>query len=100
MSQPKYQAVQYYIVKLISDGILMPGDRAPSENELAELFGISRQTVRHALAVMVSQGVLNRKQGSGTYVAHSTKRIGVCIKYLDTYIFPDIIRGIDDKLKD
>jgi len=98
--QPKYQVVKDHIIFLISSGQLSPGDRLPSENELATLFGISRQTVRHALTTMVSQGVLSRRQGSGTYVAQSAKRIGVCIKYLDTYIFPDIVRGIDEKLRE
>lgn len=100
MNQPKYQSVQSYILELIGNGGLHPGDKVPSENELAAHFGISRQTVRHALSSMVSQGVLSRRQGSGTFVAQSTKRIGVCIKYLDTYIFPDIVKGIDEKLEE
>lgn len=99
MEQPKYQLVQKYIQDLISQGTLRPGDRSPSENELAAIFGISRQTARHAITGLVSTGVLSRRRGSGTYVGYKSRRVGVCITYLDTYIFPDIIRGIDSALQ-
>ncbi|GAB3751026.1 GntR family transcriptional regulator [Microlunatus parietis] len=47
-----------------ADGDLLPGDR-----ELAERFGVSRMTVRQAVATLVTEGLIIRRRGSGTYVA-------------------------------
>jgi DNA-binding FadR family transcriptional regulator len=44
------------------------GERVPNEATLAEMLGVSRGTVREAVRVLVSQGVLETRQGSGTYV--------------------------------
>lgn len=45
-----------------------PGSRLPSESDLAAQLGVSRATVRSALARLATQGLLLRKQGDGTYV--------------------------------
>lgn len=46
-----------------------PGTRLPSEPELAELFGVSRATVRSAVRVLQLSGILRSKSGSGTFVS-------------------------------
>lgn len=46
------------------DGSLAPGDRLPSEPELAEAFGVSRPTVREAMRILRGQGVLETSRGS------------------------------------
>lgn len=55
----------------IASGKLAPGDRLPSEKELSEQFGLSRTTVRDALRVLESQGLVAIKVGAGggTFVA-------------------------------
>ncbi len=53
----------------IRQGRLSPGQRLPSENELAELFGVSRTTLRAAVQTLLSQGILERRHGVGTFVA-------------------------------
>ncbi|MGB0386342.1 MAG: GntR family transcriptional regulator [Ardenticatenaceae bacterium] len=45
-----------------------PGGRLPSESELASQFGVSRATVRSVLAALAAEGLIVRKQGSGTFV--------------------------------
>lgn len=53
----------------IQSGVINPGDRLPSERELSEQFGISRMTVRQALAYLIQDGVLVVRPGVGTFVA-------------------------------
>lgn len=48
-------------------GELKPGDKLPSERELAEQFNCSRVSVRQALTILEAQGLLVRKVGGGTY---------------------------------
>jgi GntR family transcriptional regulator len=47
-----------------------PGMRLPSEPELAKELGVSRATLREAMRTFETQGLIRRKQGSGTYVTH------------------------------
>lgn len=54
--------------KMISRKILKPGDKLPSERELAIEFQVSRQVIRDALKALCSVGILTTKQGSGTFV--------------------------------
>ncbi len=56
----------------IADGTYAPGDRLPSEPELADELGVSRGTVRSAMAVLATAGLIVRRQGDGTYVTGVT----------------------------
>ena len=49
-------------------GALKPGDRMPSETELAELCGVSRGSVRQAMKALETMGILSIRPGDGTYV--------------------------------
>lgn len=53
---------------LLTQEAWAPGDRLPSEPTLARELGVSRVSVRGALAQLESEGILNRRHGSGTYV--------------------------------
>ena len=53
----------------IEDGRYQPGPAIPSERDLCRQYRISRITVRQAIAAMINDGVLTRKQGKGTFVA-------------------------------
>lgn len=56
----------------ISDGVWKVGDRLPSEPELSETYGVSRNTLRAAIHYLVVSGVLDVRQGDGTYVKNRT----------------------------
>lgn len=53
----------------ISGGAYRPGDRLPSESDLARRFGVNRHTVRHALADMAEAGEVRARRGAGVFVA-------------------------------
>jgi GntR family transcriptional regulator len=57
----------------LDSGELPPGTRLPSEQALADdVYGVSRPTVRRAIAALVEQGRLKVVHGRGTYVAQKT----------------------------
>jgi GntR family transcriptional repressor for pyruvate dehydrogenase complex len=54
--------------EMILDRRLGPGDRLPSERELAEEFGVSRASMREAIKALIALGLLEARTGDGTYV--------------------------------
>jgi DNA-binding GntR family transcriptional regulator len=52
----------------IRNGELPPGRRMPSEKDLHDEFGLARETIRRALAVLRQEGLIEVRQGHGTYV--------------------------------
>lgn len=56
------------VKKMILDGELHPGDRLPVEKDLAAALGVSRGTLREAVRALTLIGVLDTRQGDGTYV--------------------------------
>lgn len=56
------------IIELVSAGDLAPGDRLPIEKDLSEKLGVSRGTLREGVRALSAMGVLEVRQGSGTYV--------------------------------
>ena len=57
--------------EMIHRGELRPGDRLPAERDLAKLLGVSRPTLRAAIRSLAAVGVLQSKQGAGTFVVES-----------------------------
>jgi GntR family transcriptional regulator len=56
---------------------LDPGSPIPSERELCDVFGVSRTTVRAAIGRLVAEGVVERDQGRGTFVAKAKVQQGL-----------------------
>jgi GntR family transcriptional regulator len=69
INKPLYSQIQEYIAELILSGKLAPEAKIQSEREFSEDLGVSRMTVRRALTELVNEGLLERRHGSGTYVA-------------------------------
>jgi len=63
-----YAEVASQIHRLIAQGRLEPGDRLPPERELAEMFGVSRTSVRDAIRVLEMRGLVEPRHGEGTVV--------------------------------
>jgi GntR family transcriptional regulator len=66
-----YQHVAALIRKRIHDGEYVPGERLPSIEALAQTFHVAVITVRQALALLEEEGLIERHQGRGTFVARS-----------------------------
>ncbi len=58
----------------ILDGVYKPGDRLPPERKLAEAFGVSRPSVREAIKQLAARGLVESRQGGGTYVTDRLER--------------------------
>lgn len=65
---PIYLQLREVIRTKIEDGEYPPAMAIPSENELADTYGINRLTVRNAIHALVGEGLLKRVQGKGVYV--------------------------------
>ncbi|MFA6840662.1 MAG: FadR/GntR family transcriptional regulator [Sphaerochaetaceae bacterium] len=63
-----YQYILEQFVNLVSTGVLKPGDKIPSERELAEIFSVSRPSVREALRVLEIIGLIDIQPGGGAYL--------------------------------
>ena len=64
----RYHQLYTALSDAMTNGALAPGDALPSEPKLAARHGISRTTVRRALARLQKEGRVERRRGSGTYV--------------------------------
>lgn len=66
---PLYYQLKAALTAEMTHSGLQPGDRLPSESEIEQRFGVSRATVRQALNTLVAEGLIERQQGRGTFVA-------------------------------
>jgi len=73
LAHPKYQDIADRLRAQISNGALEPGQRLPSEPDLAAEYDASRNTVRLAIALLINQGLVVSRQGLGTFVVEPTK---------------------------
>ena len=71
---PLYQQLQRRLRDAIENRILGPDDALPPERDLAEELAVSRITVRKAIEGLVEEGLLVRRQGSGTFVSNRVEK--------------------------
>lgn len=69
MAQSRFVVIKSALLDLIESGQMKPGDKVASENRLAEQFSVSRMTSRRAITELVTEGILFRSQGLGTFVS-------------------------------
>jgi GntR family transcriptional regulator len=67
--QPKHQQLAAYIRARIDDGTYPPRGRIPSEAHFVQETGFARETVRKAMAVLISEGRIYVVRGMGTFVS-------------------------------
>lgn len=74
-AQPPYLRVADLLRQRVTNGEWTAGDRLPSRTELGNEFGVGENVVRRAQELLISQGVLEGRAGSGTYVAEPRERL-------------------------
>ena len=102
---PIYRQIAYQLIGEIQSGVYQPGDRLPSENQLATKYQVHRLTIRHALNLVIEQRLAFRHQGKGTFVTeprvnyvinqhtnftHNLRELGYlpCLKILEVQQIP------------
>ncbi len=72
---PLYIQLANGLRSLIQDGKLKVGEALPSERSIAEMTSLSRVTIRKGIELLVREGLLRQRRGSGTYVTGAVERI-------------------------
>lgn len=103
---PKYRMIADELRIHIEAGKYASGDTLPTEFSLAQEYQVSRQTVRQALALLTRDGLIEKRQGSGSRVLRHDAlpavqphaSVAVITTYISDYIFPSILREAEDVL--
>lgn len=84
------EQIRLRILDRINDGTYAPGERLPTEKELADTFAVSLAPVRTALAALAASGHVRRVQGSGTFVSEAPLSIEIAL-------FPSLTRVLREQ---
>lgn len=74
---PQYKLVYETLRKHIAGGLYKAGDLLPSENDLCRTYHVTQPTVRQALALLVNEGYIKKRQGKGSIVQEFPKGLGL-----------------------
>ena len=89
---PIYIQIEEMIKQQIADGKYRQGEMIPSEREFAEMYQVSRMTVRQAITNLVGIGQLYREKGKGTFVA--TEKLEQSLNSLTSFTEDMLARGL------
>lgn len=97
----KYQLLADRLREELARNSGQTGYKLPTEQELSRQYRLSRQTVRHALRLLEEEGLIHRRQGSGSYATgllpgETSRQIAVVTSFLNDYIFPAILHDASD----
>ncbi len=94
----KYAQLAASLRSAIAAGDYRATNRLPTEQQLMEIYHVSRQTVRSALEILTREGLIARRQGSGTVILErkepertGNNTVAIVISFANTYIFPALL---------
>jgi len=103
----KYIEIFEFYRDKILNGEMVQDEKLPTEQEIGVLFSVSRHTVRQAILELEKQGYIYREKSKGAYVDKinkdkktKSKMVIVITTYVTEYIFPFLIKGIQDVLSE
>lgn len=76
----RYEAVVDSILELVEARGLQPGEAVPTERELSEIFGVSRNVLRQAFGVLEERGLIRTLRGSGRYLREGANNTGSAVR--------------------
>jgi GntR family transcriptional regulator, arabinose operon transcriptional repressor len=102
----KYLAIYRHFRRLIVSGVLPAGHRLPTEKAIEQEFGVSRITAVRALSLLMEEGLIERVQGSGSYVRGPVPRNDTTLQVV-SLVSPirnegreiELIKGIENRLR-
>jgi len=103
-SEPLHAQIAARLRRDVRDAHYAPGQRLPSEVDLARLLGVSRGTVRQALAALIADGLLHTIAGRGTFVSdgpplHQAGLIGMILPSVVRARNPELIGGAEETFR-
>lgn len=92
--QPQYESIATKLVEFIQQTKLQPGDRLPTEQQLAEQLGVSRAVVREAVKMLTASGYVRTRRGSGIYVNDKTRPFAAAAIEFSMPVDPEHVREL------
>ena len=96
---PRYVQLRRRLEQGIGSGVLPPNSSLPPERELADITDLSRVTVRKAIQELVREGLVEQRQGSGTFVREPMARMEQSLKHLSSFTEDMAQRGMETTSK-
>ena len=96
---PRYVQLRRRLEHGIGSGVLPPNSSLPPERELAEITDLSRVTVRKAIQELVREGLVEQRQGSGTFVREPVARMEQSLTRLSSFTEDMAQRGLETTSK-
>ncbi len=96
---PRYVQLRRRLEEGIGAGVLPPNSSLPPERELAEITDLSRVTVRKAIQELVREGLVEQRQGSGTFVREPVRRMEQSLSHLTSFTDDMARRGMSTTSK-
>ena len=93
---PLYQQLKDIIIERIDNNTWNPGDKIYSEQQLSDLFTVSRNTSKRAIEDLVQDGVLYRIQGKGTFLSYPKIEQSLSAFYSFSQVLKD--KGLNQKI--
>jgi DNA-binding LacI/PurR family transcriptional regulator len=100
---PQYFQLQNWLMEQIELGIFKPGERIPTEEELVNITGLCRTTIRQAINNLSNLGYLERKRRFGTFVLKRSNKntknniIGILVPDIRSGCIAELARGAEDE---
>ncbi|MGG7143340.1 GntR family transcriptional regulator [Clostridium nigeriense] len=101
----KYIEIYEFYKEKIINGEIKEDEKLPTEQEIGNIFSVSRHTVRQSIIELEKQGYIYREKSKGAYAKKidksqksKNKVVIVITTYITEYIFPHLIKGIEDIL--